>query len=67
MFNSDGALDEGQCWPHASAGAMLPEPKSDSLAFGHREMILSKTWISTSYFDVFECFSSICGTLYTCF
>lgn len=66
MFNSEGALDERKRWLHASAGVMLPEPESDSLTFGHTETILSKTWINTSYFNVFECFFYL-WPLNTCF
>lgn len=56
MFNSKDTLNEGKRWLHEISGAMFPPPKSSSLTTSHTEIILSNTSISTSYFNVFECF-----------
>lgn len=56
MFNSKDTLNEGKWWLHEVSRAMFPPPKSSSLTTSHTEMILSNIWISTSYFNVFECF-----------
>lgn len=48
--------------------AMFLPPKKSSLTTSHTEMILSNTWISTSYFNIFECgFFFLLMTSYTHF